>query len=78
MAKISSMRDKHTGATRFKVEWEDNDGVGGERTFESRNAAERYALNAEVRLFNDAVQRLIEGMAVQRAQNQGHHQKRQS
>lgn len=45
------------GDVEHRVVWEDNDGVGRERYFRSRRAAERYATKIEADLLNEAVTR---------------------
>ena len=61
MSDITRTKDRHTGEIKFKLEWEDNDGVTRERFFSSRNAAERHALNSQIKLINELVQSLITG-----------------
>lgn len=57
MAKITRTRDHDPyGDLEYCVEWTDNDGVGRERYFRSRRAAEKYALEVETELLNEAVQ----------------------
>lgn len=57
MAKIHRTRDHDPyGDLEYCVEWQDNEGVGRERYFRSRRAAERYALKVESELLAEAVQ----------------------
>ena len=57
MAEVFRTRDHDPyGDLEYCVEWEDNEGVGRERYFKSRRAAERYAVEIEAKLFNEAVQ----------------------
>ncbi len=42
-------------ACRFRVEWEDNDGLARKRSFKSYRAAELHAVRVETFLLNRAV-----------------------
>ena len=60
MAEISRTRDHDPyGDLEYCVEWVDNDGVGRERYFKSRRAAERYALDVEARLLSETIQQIV-------------------
>lgn len=66
MADIFRTRDHDPyGDVEYCVEWEDNEGVGRQRYFGSRRAAERYALEIESALLQEAVQSFLQ---VQREQ----------
>lgn len=57
MANITRTRDHDPyGDLEYCVEWHDNEGVGRERYFKSRRAAERYSLQVESELLTEAVQ----------------------
>jgi hypothetical protein len=57
VANITRTRDHDPyGDLEYCVEWQDNEGVGRERYFKSRRAAERYALQVESELLTEAVQ----------------------
>lgn len=57
MVEITRTRDHDPyGDVEYLVEWADNDGVGRERYFKSRREAERFALEIETTLLNEAVQ----------------------
>ena len=57
MAYVFRTRDHDPyGDLEYCVEWEDNEGVGRERYFKSRRAAERYAVEIEAKLLNEVVQ----------------------
>jgi hypothetical protein len=45
---------EHYPSFAYRVEWEDNDGVGRERYFKSYRSAERFAVEVEVEMFNQA------------------------
>jgi hypothetical protein len=63
MAEITRTRDHDPyGDVEYCVEWEDNDGIGRERYFKSQRAAERYTVQIEVKLLNEAVQNFKEAM----------------
>lgn len=47
------------GERRYRVGFEDDDGLTRERYFTSRRAAERYALEIEMRLLNEAGQGFV-------------------
>jgi hypothetical protein len=60
MADIFRTRDHDPyGDVEYCVEWEDNEGVGRQRYFKSRRAAERYALEIESVLLQEAVQSFL-------------------
>jgi hypothetical protein len=66
MAEIFRTRDHDPyGDLEYCVEWEDNDGVGRQRFFKSRRAAERYALEVESALLNEAVQSFVQAQREQ-------------
>ena len=59
MATIERTRERDPyGDLEYRVSWEDNDGVGRERFFESYRAAGRYAEKVEAQLFDEARQAL--------------------
>jgi hypothetical protein len=45
---------------RFRVEWDDNDGLIRERYFDSYRAAERFAFDIERRLLRDIMEDILE------------------
>ena len=58
MSEITRVRNPHTGEVEYRCEWNDNDGFGRERCFKSFRAAERYGLEMEIALFNEAMERI--------------------
>ena len=70
MAEISRTRDHDPyGELEYCVEWVDNDGVGRERYFRSRRAAERYALDVESTLLNETIQQIAGARSVSHSVN---------
>lgn len=57
MAEITRTRDHDPyGDMEYCIEWTDNDGIGRERYFKSRRAAEKFAVEIEAELLTEAVQ----------------------
>lgn len=49
-----------TGKRRFRVEWDDADGLMRERHFESYRAAERFALHVDRKLRQELMEGLLD------------------
>ena len=62
MAEIVRKRDRD-GRAGFQVEWEGNDGRLQKRLFKTRSAAEKYSLQVETGLLNEAVRSFNETFA---------------